>query len=94
MEDVFICIGLRQDVGDFQNQTDWPDLNLNWLFDYSFYYFTAWPSRFMYMFCFLFTFFPSHDFGCSKAKKCGRTQYASARGAGIGGGGYSLISAV
>ena len=82
MEDVFICIGLRQDVGDFQNQTDWPDLNLNWLFDYCFYYFTAWLSRFMYMFCFLFTFFPSHDFGCSKAKKCGRTQYASARGAG------------
>ena len=42
----------------------------------------------MYMFCFLFTFFPSHDFGCSKAKKCGRTQYASARGAGMGGRGW------
>ena len=41
----------------------------------------------MYMFCFLFTFFRSHDFGCSKAKKCGRTHYASARGAGIGDGG-------
>ena len=40
----------------------------------------------MYMFCFLFTFFPSHDFGCSKAKKCGRTAYASARGAERGGG--------
>ena len=29
MEDVFICIGLSEDFGDFTNQTDWPDLNLN-----------------------------------------------------------------
>ena len=56
MEDVFMCIGLRQDVGDFTNQTDWPDLNLNWLFGYCFYYFTAWLSRDIYMFCLLFTF--------------------------------------
>ena len=27
----------------------------------------------MYMFCFLSTFFPSHDFGCTKEKNSGRT---------------------
>ena len=54
MEDVFICIGLSEDFGDFTNQTDWPDLNLNWLINYYFYYFTAWLSGYMYMF-FLWT---------------------------------------
>ena len=50
MEDVFICISLSENFGDFTNQTDWPDLNLNWLIDYCFYYFTAWLSGYMYMF--------------------------------------------
>ena len=50
MEDVFICIGLSEDFGDFTNQTDWPDLNRNWLINYYFFYFTAWLSGYMYMF--------------------------------------------
>ena len=53
MEDVFICISLSENFGDFINQTDWPDLNLNWLIDYCFYYFTAWLSGYMYLFFFL-----------------------------------------
>ena len=102
MEDVFICISLSENFGDFINQTDWPDLNLNWLIDYCFYYFTAWLSGYMYLFFFFMkrkaiwvTKTPfqklSHDFGRTK-EKCGRTpkQGPTTLLPG-GGGGDSLI---
>ena len=63
MEDVFICITFKT-----ISQTKLIDLmwTLNWLIDCCFYYFTAWLSRYMHTFCFLFTIFLSHDFGRTK----------------------------
>ena len=93
MEDVFICVGLSEDFGDFTNQTDWPDLNLNWLINYYFYYFTAWLSGYMYMFfmnrkAIWVSKTPfqklSHDFG--RTPKQGPTTLLPG-----GGGEYSLI---
>ena len=97
MEDVFICISLSENFGDFINQTDWPDLNLNWLIDYCFYYFTAWLSGYMYLFFFFMkrkaiwvTKTPrvtiESRFWSDKRKMWSdsetRTHYASARGRG------------
>ena len=103
MEDVFICIGLSEDFGDFKKyQNDWPDLNLNWLIDYCFYYFTAWLSGYMYMFfmsrkAIWVTKTPfqklSDDFGRTK-EKCGRTRKQGSTTLLPGAGFWSVIGIV